>query len=177
MDAGIFKDRVQLLEYDAQAGQWIKAREIWCQARREGKANLFSKIGVGAEGWRFTMRRQQITLHNALFAGGYHHVITSIEGQERMYAIVCAARVRLTQVSRGPELGSFPAVLSEKWAGYSADAAKSTSEDRLVMTTPKAERAAVNDVLTIDGEYWYVELAHELDEYKNEYEIVRKRDN
>ena len=177
MDAGKLDSLISISAYDPGAGEWATVRSVWAQKEKSAKTNVFSRIGFGTDTVKFVIRNTAITMHNAIQVDGYHHIITNIEEIDNRYLILTTAKVRLTEVSRGPDAGTFKAILTEKWNGYTIDAAKSTNEDRLVMVVPKAVTVAVNDVLTIAETYWYVEIQHELDEFKNEYEIVRRRDN
>ena len=175
MDAGKLDTLVKVVTY--ASGDWSAVRNVWARKEQLAKTNVFSKIGFGTDTVKFTIRACDVTMHNAIQHGGYHYIITDIENQDHRYLVLTTAKVRLTEVSRGPDAGSFKAILTEKWKGYAVDAVKSTNEDRIVMVTPKSVTVAVNEILTIRGGYWYVEIQHELDEFKNEYEIVRWREN
>ena len=46
--------------------EWVALRRAWGQVEQTAKTNLFSKVGVGARDAAIVLRRQAITLHNAL---------------------------------------------------------------------------------------------------------------
>ena len=176
MNAGKLDTLVSIVSYNDESGEWVAVRDVWAAKEQLTKTNVFSKIGFGTDSVKFTIRSTDLTMHNAIQYGGYHYIITDTEHNEGRYMVLTTAKVRLTDVSRGPNAGSFKAILTEKWNGYATDAAKSTNSDRLVMVVPKSVTVSVNDVLDIEGSYWYAEIQHELDEFKNEYEIVRWRE-
>ena len=65
----------------------------------EHKANLFSAVGIGARGAELILRRQELTLHNALVWGGRHLFLTAIRPEGRAPPRGGGAAVLLGQVS------------------------------------------------------------------------------
>ena len=73
--AGKLDQPLEVLElHETAAGvwEWVALRRAWAQVEQTAKTNLFSKVGVGARDAAIVLRRQSITLHNALRWRGQH---------------------------------------------------------------------------------------------------------
>ena len=75
--AGDLKERVEVLELAAVEGGWAweSVRRTWAEAELTDRTNLFSKVGIGARDVRLVLRRQSLTLHNALRWKGRHQSV------------------------------------------------------------------------------------------------------
>lgn len=174
---------------------WNKDRTIWAKVeKQEQKKNLFSQVGIGVKSIKLTIWKQSLSLNNAFNWQGQHCFLTDVNEIDRMclYCEVMAALIEskictVTQlVTTKNELNrpvtapqtvlTFPGCLVEKYMGYSQEKPQAVSEMQYVLVTPKAISLALADLVEIDGVTYNVQIAHTLDEYKNEYEIVVKKD-
>ena len=71
---------------------------------------------------------------------------------------------------------TFPGVLTEKYARHGQEWPMSVNELGLVLVTPKAVKLRSGCLVEVRGSAWEVLVPHELDEYKNEYEIGKRAD-
>lgn len=196
MNPGKLRDRVTLLRLTGGADlTFAPAAQVWAQVRETGRKNNFAKVGIGADGVEILLREREITLHDAVLWNGCHYFLTDIakEGNHPVYWKVQAARVpcRTAEVyryrtSRGEagypvntleQLGSFPACLTEKYLGSREEASHMENETRLVAVAPKAAAYQAGDLFEIGGKKYRVMVAHDLEDWKNEYEIQRVEDN
>ncbi|MEG1777836.1 MAG: hypothetical protein RR209_02570 [Angelakisella sp.] len=192
MNIGEFRDRVLKLEF-TDGLEWRDSGCIWTIAEKDKKASLYSKFGQGGLGVTFKMRKCGITPSNAILWRGQHCLITDIRELEHMYYQVSAAitvqkACELTRVSSvigkdgmpkthmAPPI-VFPGCLSEKYMAYRELTPMDASEHLLILIVPKKIKMQAGDLLRIDGERYAVQLCHELGEYQNEYEIIRKRES
>ena len=53
---------------------------------------------------------------------------------------------------------------------------QTSTEQCLVLVVPKAIILKVGEQITLEGKVWRVVVPHELDNWKNEYEIIRNDD-
>lgn len=199
VDAGSLSERLELLELRQTAEQtweWVPIRRVWAKVEQTTKTNLFSKVGVGARDAAVVIRRQPLTLHQALRWKGQHLFLTSITKRDRMHLDVQAALVSVvtcigqgytTTVGAGnrpekqekPER-TFPGVLTEKYVRYETEDSYAKAKRLLVLVTPKAVELLEGDLVTVTqgpaAAVYNVQTRHVLDEYKNEYEILYSRD-
>lgn len=199
VDAGSLSERLELLELRQTAEQtweWVPIRRVWAKVEQTEKTNLFSKVGVGARDAAVVIRRQPLTLHQALRWKGQHLFLTSITKRDRMHLDVQAALVSVvtcigqgytTTVGAGnrpekqekPEQ-TFPGVLTEKYVRYETEDSYAKAKRLLVLVTPKAVELLEGDLVTVTqgpaAAVYNVQTRHVLDEYKNEYEILYSRD-
>lgn len=160
------------------------------------KKNLFSSVGIGARGAELILRRQPLTLHNALLWGEQHLFLSAILPEGRLHLRVQAALVEpvtclatRTEDTVG-EAGrpttaetmrmTFPGVLTEKYTRYEREETHAENETSYVLVVPKVVQLKASDLVTVQegpakGVY-YVTICHVLDPYKNEYEIVLRGD-
>ena len=193
------RDRVEVLDLlpTADGWTWGAVRKTWARVELTGKTNLFSKVGLGARDVAVTMRRQDLTLGQALRHRGKHLFLTSLVESERGWYDLTAAVVEPTPCVGRPvknEMGegnrpvrveqppiTFPGVVTEKYLGRQrdGDGTHDVVTRTLVLVTPKAVELAEGDLVDLGGQEpgtYAVALAHRLDPWKNEYEITRKAD-
>lgn len=199
VDAGSLSERLELLELRQTAEktwEWVPIRRVWAKVEQTAKTNLFSKVGVGARDAAVVIRRQPLTLHQALRWKGQHLFLTSITKRDRMHLDVQAALVSVvtcigqgytTTVGAGnrpekqekPEQ-TFPGVLTEKYVRYETEDSYAKAKRLLVLVTPKAVELLEGDLVTVTqgpaAAVYNVQTRHVLDEYKNEYEVLYSRD-
>ena len=191
--------QVQRLLYDSDTDTyaWTEDRLIWAEAARDDRSNLFSSVGVGARGATFTIRRSpRLTLRNAFRWRGRFCFLTAImdgdPGFQTVKAALCEP-VFCTAVPQRRELGpgnrpkltegprvSFPGVLTEKYVRYAREETYAKTETAYVLVTPKEIALEEGTLVTVQegpaAGVYSLQARHALDDYKNEYEIVRRRD-
>ena len=176
--------------------EWVPIRRAWAQVEQTAKTNLFSTVGVGARDAAVVIRRQSLTLHQALRWKGQHLFLTSITKLDRMHLDLQAALVSVVRCvgqgytttvgpgnrpvkQPGPER-TFPGVLTEKYVRYETEDSYAKAKRLLVLVTPKAVQLLEGDLVTVTegpaAAVYNVQTSHVLDEYKNEYEIMYSRD-
>lgn len=171
---------LELRETSAGVWEWVTVRRAWGQVEQTTKTNLFSKVGVGARDAAVVIRRQPLTLHNALRWKGQHLFLTAITHRDRGHLDVAAAlvipdtvRLRADETIEGK---TFPGVLTEKYVRHEQEWPMSVNELGLVLVTPKAIALRPGCLVEVRDAAWEVLVPHELDQYKNEYEIGRRVD-
>lgn len=179
------KDRVQVLRLDydpvTDIYAWAEERRTWAAAEQDARANLFSSVGVGARGVTFTIRKSPaLTLHNAFCWRGRHCFLTSImdgdPGFQVVKAALCEVAACVKDADKETPGSPFPGVLTEKYIGHEQLDPHCVVTGDFVLVTPKAVTLAPGSWATVNGAYFLVRSPHELDPYKNEYEIRRKED-
>lgn len=195
MDAGRLNERASLLRLMKTAAgyAWERAFSLPVQAQRSGRANLFSRVGLGEKSVTFTLRRRPLTLHDALLWQEQHCFLTDIRELDGNYLLVEAALVRVQECAlleqeeavdeyNSPRRGEakrrffFPGVLTEKYLRYEAGVPMVQNDSLLVLVTPKAVELKAGGLVEAGGKRYAVRVCHVLDAYKNEYEIARKED-
>lgn len=171
---------LDLRETSSGVWEWVTVRRAWAQVEQTAKTNLFSKVGVGARHAAIVIRQQPLTLHQALRWKGQHLYLTSVTERDRTHLDVQAALVTVDTVTLradGTAAGmTFPGVLTEKYARHGQEWPMSVNELGLVLVTPKAVKLRPGCLVEVRGSAWEVLVPHELDEYKNEYEIGKRAD-
>ena len=199
VDAGKLRDVLQVLELkESPEGTWTwqKVRKARGAVELSTGRNLFSSVGIGARGAEIILRRQPLTLHNALLWGEQHLFLSAILPEGRLHLRVQAALVEpveclatRTEDTVG-EAGrpttaetmrmTFPGVLTEKYARYEREETHAENETSYVLVVPKAIQLKASDLVTVQEgpakAVYYVTICHVLDPYKNEYEIVWQGD-
>ncbi len=199
IDAGRLNKAVHVLELRETAPgawEWGPIRRTWTMLTLQTKKNLFSSVGIGARGAELILRRQPLTLHNALLWGEQHLFLSAILPEGRLHLRVQAALVEpvtclatRTEDTVG-EAGrpttaetmrmTFPGVLTEKYARYEREETHAENETSYVLVVPKAIQLKASDLVTVQEgpakAVYYVTICHVLDPYKNEYEIVWQGD-
>ena len=172
IDAGKLNKAAQVLELRETAPgvwEWVPARRTWASITLQPKTNLFSKVGIGARNAAVIVRRQPLTLF-----------LTSIVPMGRNHLEVDAAVVRVETVRQMAErdtvVQTFPGVLTEKYVRHGQEWPMSVNELGLVLVTPKAVTLPPGGLVEARGALWEILAPHELDAFKNEYEIGRTVD-
>ena len=199
INAGKLDKPVQVLalrETAAGVWEWAPVRRAWAGITMQARTNLFSQVGIGARDAAIVLRRQTLTLHNAIRWGTRHLFLTAITERGRGHLDVEAALVRVAAcraVRTEDSVGTagrpvpaetmrtvFPGVLTEKYARYEREETHAEGDTSYVLVTPKAIQLDPGDLVTVqDGNapgVYHVTIAHKLDDYKNEYEIARRGD-
>lgn len=182
VEVGRLRDRVEVLSLlktsgeDGTAYTWEQVRRTWAQAELSGRTNVYSVHGIGAAGVKFVLRRQPLDLDCALRWKDQHCLITAIRPLGRLYLTVEAALVVLSQC-RDPKTGdTFPAVMTERYAGHQQLEPMAQGLHQRVLVTPKAVRLTPGPLVEVDGVLWPVITPYELDPHKNEYGLERTVD-
>lgn len=195
MQAGELREPVAVLELqntDA-AYNWTEKRSTWAKAEPQAQKALFSQIGVGAKSVKFTVRKQDITLNNAFSWHGKHCFLTDINEIDRMYYEITAALVEpktcivtrpatikdsLNRPVKTPPqvILTFPGCVTEKYMGFTRLNPQNQEDAQYVLVAPKAIYLQPADLVKIGDITYNVQITHETDEFKNEYEIAVKRD-
>ena len=196
IDAGQMDQPLRVLELrETEPGVWgwVAVRTAWAKVEQTAKTNLFSKVGVGARDAAAVIRRQPLTLHNALRWGERHLFLTSITQRGRNHLDVAAALVEPVSCTASRtedtvgEAGrpataetmrlTFPGVLTEQYVRYEREETHAENETSYVLVTSKPITLKAGDLVTVQegpakGTY-HVAVCHVLDPWKNEYEILR----
>ena len=196
MNPGKLRDRGIVLRLAGKEMlRWEPVCTVWLQGKPTGRKNLFSRVGIGADGAEFLLRERDRTLHDAILWEGQHYFLTDIakEGVHPVYWKVSAARVNPVDVTvkrdtveKGAQnrpvreerkIGSFPGCVTEKYLGNSPQDSHIESEERLIVVAPKAALYKKGDRFEFGGERFRVEVVHSLENWKNEYEVRREADD
>ncbi len=191
---GQLDQRVNVLELQ-QTGitySWAEKRTTYASAEIQNKTNLFSQVGIGVKSVKFTMRKQDLSLFNAFRWQEAFYFLTDINEIDRMYYEVTAARIepktcKMTRINitknelKNPvkgknEIMTFPGCLVEKYMGYAQQKPQAVSDMQYVLVTPKVIELKLADLVEIEENTYNVQIAHTLDQYKNEYEIAVQKD-
>ena len=70
----------------------------------------------------------------------------------------------------------FPGILTEKYVGHEQLDPHAEVTGDLVLVTPKAVALKPGSWVIVGDRYFLVRVPHELDPFKNEYEVRRKED-
>lgn len=171
---------LELQETSPGVWAWTTVRRAWAQVEQTTKTNLFSKVGVGARDAAVVLRRQPLTLHQALRWRGRHLFLTAITDRDRGHLDVAAALVNpvdcRTEGEEGASRLQFPGILTEKYLKWEQPGPYSVNQLTYVLVTPKVIDLRRGGLVWVAGTHYEVQVAHTLDEYKNEYEIFRTED-
>ena len=183
LDAGRLNEPVTILDFrEVSEGvwDWTPCRRAWANLTLTTKSNLFSKVGVGARDAVILLRRQSLTLHNALRWKDQHLFVSAILEHGRNHLEVSAALVEADQIhlraDSTTDAMTFPGVLTEKYVRHAQEWPMSVNDAALVLVTPKPITLRPGCLVEARGSAWEVIAAHELDRFKNEYEIERRAD-
>lgn len=192
----IFDKKAELLvcrETQPHVFSWEMVKTIPVKMEPQSKTNLFSKVGVGAKTMQFTLRKTAgITRSHAFRVDGRFYFLTDIQPDKIRLTIRSAAVEPVTcrQYSSGetvdenkcsvfgqPKLElEFPAILTEKYLGFTQQEPMAQTQTTFVLVTPKPIDLDVSDIVEIGEKRYTVQVCHTLDETKNEYEITRTED-
>lgn len=171
---------LELREISQGVWEWVPIRLAWANITMSGRTNLFSRVGVGARDAQIIVRRQALTPHQALRWGDMHLFLTAVTERGRNHLDVSAAVVDVDTVKLLDEEGkgvmTFPGVRTEKYVRHDQEWPMSVNDAVLVLVVPKPIRLRPGCLVETGGELWEVLTPHELDQYKNEYEIGRRAD-
>ena len=162
---------------------WSPAGMRYANVEQDTRNNLFSSVGIGARGATVTIRPDRtLTLHHALRWRGQHLFLTSIIPSQRRdrlevktalcTPVECVANAQ----NKGEEGPKFPGILTEKYVGHAQLDPHAVVTTDYVLVTPKMITLAPGSWVICAGVYYRVLVPHELDEFKNEYEVRRKED-
>lgn len=169
---------------------WAEIHQTWAKTELQAGKNLFSQVGDGAKSVKFTVRKQNLTLYNAFQWHDNFCFLTDITEIDHMYYEVTAAMIepktcaklqgdgqqddfhRPDKSEPQPVL-TFPGCLVEKYQGFQKLNPQSQMVTTYVLVTPKEIELAGGDLLKIGDLIYNVQIVHDLDTYKNEYEIGR----
>lgn len=190
-NAGELNQRLKVLELrqDGATGDWAwqQRGSTWAKAVPDDRSNLFSAVGIGARGVTFTIREKpSLDLHQAFSWRGQHCFLTSIlpDLDNRGYWTVKAALVEtvvcLADWDGTPQGPHFPGVLTEKYVGHEQLDPLAVQTTRFVLVTPKVVLLKAGSLVEVTrngaATVYQVLCPHELDQWKNEYEIARTED-
>lgn len=182
IDAGQLRDVLQVLELrESPEGTWTwqKVRKARGAVELSTRSNLFSAVGIGARGAEIILRRQALTLHQAILWGEQHLFLTAILPEGRLHLRVQAALVEPTECQADMDQRGgirFPGILTEKYMKWEQPEPYSVNRLSYVLVTPKPIQLQRGSLVGVSGINYEVQLAHTLDPCKNEYEIVRTED-
>jgi len=178
-------ERVGVLTLSRAKGEdrlvWTETRRTWAAAVQDDRSNLFSCVGVGARGVTFTLRAPpRLTLFNALSWRGRHCFLTAITDGDPGFAAVKAALCEPVECVKDADRETpgtiFPGVLTEKYVGHEQPDLHGEVTTLYVLVTPKAIKLSPGSWVTAGGAQHLVLCPHELDPFKNEYEVRRRAD-
>lgn len=194
---GKLRDLAQFLNLiqNEMGYQWVVSSNIYAQIVQKTAKNIFSTVGLGVSTVEFTIRKRDISLANALMFNGQHCFITNIAehaDSRNFYKVTTAAitpkicsvqrrTAELDPIYNRPILSentkiTFPACVTEKYIKTAVEIPQTNTEQCLVLVTPKAITLKVGEQIMLEGKVWRVVVPHELDNWKNEYEIIRNDD-
>ena len=200
IDAGKLRERLEVMELkEGPNGVWTweSVRKARGQVELNTvKKNLFSSVGIGARGAELVLRRQPLTLHQAILWGERHLFLTAVLPEGRLHLRVQAALVEpvtclatRTEDTVGeagrPETRetmrqTFPGVLTEKYVRYEREETHAETDASYVLVVPKMIVLKSGDLVTVQEgpakAVYNVTACHVLDPYKNEYETVFRGD-
>lgn len=196
-------ERIEVLTFTETAPdtfEWQAARKAWAAVERSGKRALFSVTGTAQEEYLFTLRQglavetQAFRLDGRFaYIGGLYHPDRGHTAFRCMFSEPHPCTVQRNRVEtnelNNPTLTaqavlSFPGLLTEKYAGFTQGEVHDTIYHTLVLVVPKAidlrvgEAVTIADLIDSKGKpmRYYVQVVHELEPNKNEYEIRREAD-
>lgn len=183
--ANVMKDRIEILMLvQSESGdyQWETERKRWASVMVESRRNYFSTVGVSARSASIVIRADpKLTLHQALRWKGQFLYPTSMvldqaKDRQELKAAFCTPSSCQMDTDRETAGHRFPAILAEKYIGHDQMDLHAEVTGTFVLVTPKVVMLAPGSWVTVDGIFYRVLVPHELDEWKNEYEIRRRED-
>jgi len=189
MNPGILDQRIKVLELDKEKYKysWEEKGKLWAGIEYSDKVNIFSKNGIGTKTMKFMVRASNISLFNALEWKDKHYFISDIKEYNRAFYEITTAQIEPRECkliknyikkdelnrpkSRLRAIYTFPGYLVEKYMGYQQLAPQAQNDLTYVLVTPKVIKLNVGDLVKIEDNTYNVRIIHDLDEYKNEYEI------
>ena len=176
VDAGKLSERIELLRLVKGENEyrWELLRRSWASVELQQRRNNFSAHGIGAAGAELVLRRQELTLLDAIRWRGQHLFLTGIAPRGRNHLTVAAALVEV-RACRDPESGlAFPGVVTEKYLGHRQEEPMAVNPMRHILITHPAIDLKPGRLVEVDGESWPITMSHRLDLWKAEYELERE---
>ncbi len=188
-DVGELDQRISLLAFrplrrcgccrDSEGWEWTEYRKIWAKAAPTGGFAAYTGSGVRGRETEFILRRQSVTLHDAIMWNGKFYLPTAIVPLGRGYLTVKAALVTL-RPCKGEERETgrqirFDAVCVEKLQEHEQQGPMARNTVRLALVTPAEVKLRLGSLVTVgdDPAPWWVKVCHELEEDRHETEIER----
>lgn len=161
---------------------WHPVRKCWAAVDLDLQRNIFSSIGIGARGATITIRAGKIlSLHQAMRWRSQFLFLTSIipsreRDRQEIKAAICNPVDCQADLDKEKPGIRFPGILTEKYIGHEQMEPMAVVTRDLVLVVPKTVVLAPGAWVRAGEEIFQVLVPHELDEWKNEYEIQRKAD-
>ena len=186
--SSILNEKVEILSLiqNEETGElaWGKTRKCWAAVDLDLQRNIFSNIGIGARGATVIIRAEQkLSLHQALRLRGQFFFLTSIiltpsRDRKEVKAALCTPIDCQADMDQPVPGTRFPGILTEKYTASSHEQLDPYAllTQNLVLVVPKAVYLKPGSWVKVGNETYHVLVPHELDEWKNEYEIQRKAD-
>lgn len=198
--ASALRNKIEILAltWDTETGAlaWTPARKRWAAVKLDAQRNLFSAVGVGARGVTVTIRPDhRLTLRNAIrWNGEFLHLTAISMGAERDRQEIRAAICHPETLTAKPQdrtgrdernrpvavpqpSYTFPGILTERYHRSEEDEVFRRETLERVLVTPKAVELRVGDLVQQGDSAPYTVLQRlDLEDYKNEYVIERRRD-
>jgi len=186
--SSILNEKVEILSLiqNEESGElaWGKVRKCWAAVDLDLQRNIFSNIGIGARGATITLRAEQtLTLHQAIRWRGQFLFLTSIiltpgRDKKEVKAALCTPVDCQADMDQGDPGIRFPGILTEKYVASDHEQLDPYAllTQNMVLVVPKAVKLAPGSWVKVGSDTYHVLVPHELDEWKNEYEIQRKAD-
>ena len=194
INPGELKDKITLLILrglpDSYA--WEEDTCTWGKVEYLKGPNLLFRGGRGEATVKILLRKRPLTLNHAIRLKGKHGFLIGIRGagEDLMEAtaVLVEPKACVAQVLSQPALDNlnrpvycdaaqltFPGFLLEKYASRTQDEPMSLVKMRYRLITPKAIELVSGQGVKADGLTYTVEVPHTLSTYKNEYEIIVRR--
>ncbi len=171
-------DVTEPFEPDVVKGwEWREYCKSWAKVTPTEGFAIYANSGVGGREAEFILRRQSFTLADAIQWKDQFCLPTSVTPLGPGHLKVKAALVT-PRTCQGTERETereirFPAVVTERYQGHEQMEPMARNAVRLVLVTPKAVKLKLGSLVTLgenQNSFW-VKVAHEMDPYKQEYEI------
>ena len=194
INPGELKDKITLLILrglpDSYA--WEEDACTWGKVKHLKAPNLLFRGSRGEATVRILFRKRPLTLNHAVRLKGKHGFLIGIKeagaGLMEATAVLAEPKACVAQVLSQPTLDNlnrpvygeaahlaFPGFLLEKYACRTQDEPMSLVKMHYRLITPKAIELVSGQGVKVDGLTYTVEVPHTLSPYKNEYEIILRR--
>lgn len=163
--------------------EWGERRKAWAKATPTARMAIFSNRGVGSREVEFILRKPSwpFGVETAILWDRQFCLPTAVTPLGAGHLKVTAAMVTPVECRGQARTGEetteilFPAVVAERYMGHTQAEPMVQNYVELVLVTPKRIRLALGSLVHVGDDpapYW-VKIPHELDPWKNEYEIGR----
>lgn len=179
MNIGEFRETIEV--YEAQESNedilLQKTFSIPAKVKLTGTRGIWSSYANMGEKVEITLRKDEITQNNLLKWNGTDLWIYGIDEKTYGFYTISACRADIAVYKREDESKIIGAI-TEKYERYSEPRDEYGSiEQLMLLVTPKLVKLRSGDLIKSSAGEWYtVQVAHDLDPYKNEYEIWRRAD-